>query len=86
MKAFPTATLALTVLLSGCSSSANEPQISPEENQRITNQETQKKYEAFVKCINDTYVSLGKDQPPAGVDGTRESILQFCASTTGHQR
>ena len=84
MKSLPIASLALVLALSGCSTVSNEPQISPEEQQRIINEETRKKYVAYVECINDTYVSLGKGITIAGVDGTRSSILQHCKDTTGY--
>lgn len=75
----------LTILVAGVSSCSNEPQISPEEQQRILNEETRAKYVAYVKCVNDTYVSIGKGKTIAGVDGTDYSIRQYCRATTGHQ-
>ena len=75
----------LTIVVVGVSSCSNEPKVSPEEQQRILNEESRAKYVAYVECISDTYVSLGKGNPPAGVDGTRNSILEYCRATTGHQ-
>ena len=74
---------ALTIVVVGVSSCSNEPQVSPEEQQRILNEEREKIYVAYVECVNDTYVSLGNGETIAGVYGNDSSIRQYCMTTTG---